>query len=95
MCKQTGHNEKDECLGMLPGVANACCGHGDVREAYVQFLDGSVIRGYDAAVVQEILKSDRVEEDLDYWFIEYKISEFEISRYRRKRDEKIHNSNRE
>lgn len=27
----------DACLGELPGVANACCGHGDVEKAYVQF----------------------------------------------------------
>ncbi|WP_319517270.1 hypothetical protein [uncultured Martelella sp.] len=27
----------DACLGTLPGVANACCGHGRRREAYAQF----------------------------------------------------------
>lgn len=27
----------DACLGTIPGVMNACCGHGDVRCAYVQF----------------------------------------------------------
>ena len=26
----------DACLGELPGVMNACCGHGDQRDAYVQ-----------------------------------------------------------
>lgn len=31
----------DHCLGTLPGVMNACCGHGDVTEAYVQFWDGT------------------------------------------------------
>jgi hypothetical protein len=30
----------DGCLGTLPGVVNACCGHGDNRTAYVQFADG-------------------------------------------------------
>lgn len=25
----------DPCLGLLPGVSNACCGHGDVEKAYV------------------------------------------------------------
>lgn len=27
----------DGCLGKLPGVQNACCGHGNLKEAYVQF----------------------------------------------------------
>ncbi len=30
----------DACLGTLPGVWNACCGHGDPSEAYVQFRPG-------------------------------------------------------
>ena len=35
----------DGCLGRLSGVANACCGHGDPDEAYVQFADGRRIAG--------------------------------------------------
>ncbi len=35
----------DVCLGTLPGVMNACCGHGDLRDAYVQFHDGTSIQG--------------------------------------------------
>ena len=35
----------DACLGTLPGVRNACCGHGQAAEAYVQMLDGKVVRG--------------------------------------------------
>jgi hypothetical protein len=35
----------DPCLGTLPGVMNACCGHGDASEAYVQFESGMVMRG--------------------------------------------------
>ena len=35
----------DPCIGTLPGVMNACCGHGQVVEAYIQFPDGSDIRG--------------------------------------------------
>lgn len=27
----------DACLGALPGVINACCGHGSPNEAYVQY----------------------------------------------------------
>ena len=35
----------DGCLGYLPGVMNACCGHGEPKSAYMQFEDGSIIRG--------------------------------------------------
>lgn len=38
--------EPDPCLGMLPGVTNACCGHGDPDEAYICFQGGLVIRGF-------------------------------------------------
>ena len=28
----------DACLGTIPGpVMNACCGHGDISKAYIQF----------------------------------------------------------
>lgn len=27
----------DGCIGYLPNVRNACCGHGEDRSAYVQF----------------------------------------------------------
>ena len=29
--------EHDACIPNLPGVMNACCGHGNEEEAYVQF----------------------------------------------------------
>ncbi len=32
----------DGCLGKLPGVMNACCGHGSDEEAYLQFEGGEV-----------------------------------------------------
>jgi hypothetical protein len=35
----------DGCIGHLPGVINACCGHGKSAKAYIQFTDGSIIRG--------------------------------------------------
>ena len=38
----------DACLGILPGVQNACCGHGQITEAYVQMNDRSIIRGRSA-----------------------------------------------
>ena len=33
----------DGCLGVLPGVMNACCGHGNESEAYIQLWTGEVI----------------------------------------------------
>ncbi len=38
----------DGCIGTLIGVKNACCGHGEERMAYVQFLDGVELRGDEA-----------------------------------------------
>lgn len=29
----------DGCIGTLIGVANACCGHGVIEDAYVQFFN--------------------------------------------------------
>jgi len=59
-CGQCGMSNTKEghdgCLGTLPGLMNACCGHGDTREAYVQFLDGSVIGGADAVTIQDIIR---------------------------------------
>lgn len=46
----------DGCLGELIGITNACCGHGNKNKAYVQFLDGTCIRGNDAITIQNILK---------------------------------------
>lgn len=39
-------NGHDPCLGELPGVLNACCGHGGIGayEGYVQFENGQVLR---------------------------------------------------
>ena len=39
---------EDACLGHLPGVVNACCGHGG--EGYVEFENGVVIRFYGCEV---------------------------------------------
>lgn len=38
--------EPDPCLGTLPGVIEACCGHGDTRKAYVYFRNGMLFRGF-------------------------------------------------
>jgi len=37
-------NGHDPCLGTLPGVKFACCGHGHT-EGYVMFRNGKVVRG--------------------------------------------------
>lgn len=50
----------DGCLGKLPGVMNACCGHGKFGSGvYVQLLDGTSINGKDAEVMIEILKRNK------------------------------------
>lgn len=38
----------DACLGKLPGVRNACCGHGSIEESYVQLEDGRRLAGKEA-----------------------------------------------
>ena len=53
---EEGH---DGCLGTLKGLMNACCGHGETREAYVQFLDSSVVDGQDAITIMSILKKQK------------------------------------
>lgn len=35
----------DGCLGTMPGVVNACCGHGRDDEAYVVTDTGNDVRG--------------------------------------------------
>jgi len=49
----------DDCLEELPGVMNACCGHGDTDLAYIQFLDGYSIHGQDAHMIQSIMSHYR------------------------------------
>lgn len=48
-CKLCGgdpkqHGGADPCFGKLPGVRNACCGHG-IEKAYIQFENGVLIEG--------------------------------------------------
>jgi hypothetical protein len=49
----------DYCLGTLKGLMNACCGHGDIKETYIQLLDGFTIRGKDALIIIDILKKEQ------------------------------------
>lgn len=47
----------DGCLGELPWpVMNACCGHGDDRQAYIQYSNGdAVVRGAAAVSAQRAM----------------------------------------
>ncbi len=38
--------EHDGCIGRLPGVMNACCGHGESKSAYIQFTTRLSLRGF-------------------------------------------------
>ncbi len=59
-CGHCGLNNTSEghdgCLGILPGITNACCGHGDVNEAYIQFSNYECIRGDEALKLIEQIK---------------------------------------
>lgn len=41
--KLPDENGHDACLSKLPGVKNACCGHG-VEDGYIMFENGITIR---------------------------------------------------
>jgi len=51
----------DDCIANLPRVLNACCGHGNINEAYVMFQDETIIVGREAA------KWSRENKPLPYW----------------------------
>jgi hypothetical protein len=36
-CEPDGRYGPDPCLGYLPGVIGACCGHGFIEDTYVRF----------------------------------------------------------
>lgn len=56
-CELPNRDDKhDACLGCLSGVMNACCGHGETREAYVQFGPRVTLRGRAARVAQWALR---------------------------------------
>lgn len=38
--------DPDPCIGVLPGVDNACCGHGVPEMAYIRFTNGVTIKGF-------------------------------------------------
>ena len=46
MCnKQATDTGHDPCIANLPGVASACCGHGETK-GYIEFENGIIIRGF-------------------------------------------------
>lgn len=45
-CGKVFQGDCDPCLGMLPGVVNACCGHGVAAESYIKFSNGITVRGF-------------------------------------------------
>ena len=50
--------EGDPCLGILPGVNNACCGHGVRSESYIRFTNGVVLKEF----IIKSHKNDRSQE---------------------------------
>lgn len=56
-CEELNTKEgHDGCLGTLPGVMNACCGHGNTEEAYIQYPDGTSVQGEKAIKLFKELK---------------------------------------
>lgn len=55
------HESYDPCIKQLPGVMNACCGHGVTKDAYVQFwaLNNLRFGGRAAIITMWILKQVR------------------------------------
>ena len=49
-------DDHDACLGELKGVMNACCGHGHLKEMYVQFNPKWRISGWVACIYIKIFK---------------------------------------
>lgn len=49
--KQNTKDGHDGCLATLLGVMNACCGHGRVADAYIQFDNGNRLSGLEAMSV--------------------------------------------
>lgn len=46
--KKSTPDGHDACISGLPDVMNACCGHGDLGDAWAQFDDGRHIQGQEA-----------------------------------------------
>lgn len=67
-----GESEPDPCLGELPGVKHACCGHGG--DGYVMFENGTTVRFRGGCTVKlhrtfEPMPDDNGGSDFDLVFI--------------------------
>lgn len=49
----------DYCLANLPGVKNACCGHG-VTDGYIQFENGITIRMEIKSIENDLTTKSRI-----------------------------------
>lgn len=54
--------DPDPCLGVLPGVDNACCGHGVREDAYIRFTSGVVVKGFDTIEYTNAHKSNQIKQ---------------------------------
>lgn len=57
--KETTKEGADGCLGMLPKTLFACCGHGNIKEAYIKLETGQTLRGEQAISMMRKLKKER------------------------------------
>lgn len=55
--KESTKEGHDYCLKNLPYAMNACCGHGDIEETYIQYWNGHVIKGEKARIIIDTLKT--------------------------------------
>lgn len=66
-CIKCGQKERpgkggvDQCLGVLPGVDNACCGHGNPEYSYIRFTNGVVVTGFVVNTTKQEADSKKVE----------------------------------
>lgn len=54
----SGEGDHDRCLSLLPGVDNACCGHGVPEKAYIRFTNGVVVKGFTIEYTEKFVRSE-------------------------------------
>ena len=54
----TGPSGYDPCIGEVPGAINACCGHGNDDEAYIQYSN-TCLRGTEAVRQQHMQQENK------------------------------------
>lgn len=59
----TGNSVPDHCLGSLPGVISACCGHGRT-EGYIIFENGTRIKFPSVTIIKGYLGGDFLKQAL-------------------------------